>query len=360
MTTADQKIVQYLKEARASELALVRVLQSQIAMTPEGSFRTGLERHLDETREHADRVHQRARDLDHGFDPIALAVGTTEAVIGQALALTKTPLDLLRGTGGEEKVLKNAKDAAATEALEIATYTAIKRLAERAGDTQTAELAASILSDEQRMLDHVLKELPALTDAVFEADVEGDGSFDLGRTGAAQSADEVASAAKATTQKTVAKAKGEGTAKRGSATAKKASATAKRTTDQAAASAAGNAKRATKTVRREATDIAEDARDVVGSLAAKDDAVADDATNVAADAIDDSSSESRGTADVGAGAAEEKPWPAYDELTVQEIQAVLLTADPELANRVEAYERANKGRAGVLSTVKQHTSNANA
>ena len=46
--------------------------------------------------------------------------------MSQTLALWKTPLDLLRGASGEEKELKNAKDACATEALEIATYTALE------------------------------------------------------------------------------------------------------------------------------------------------------------------------------------------------------------------------------------------
>ena len=61
-------------------------------------------------------------------------VGFWENLVGQTLALGKTPFDLLRGSGGEEKVLKNAKDACATEALEIATYTAIERLARAVGD----------------------------------------------------------------------------------------------------------------------------------------------------------------------------------------------------------------------------------
>ena len=56
MSTSDQKVMQYLNEAHAIELALVRVLQSQIAMAPRGSYRDGLERHLDETRNHAERV----------------------------------------------------------------------------------------------------------------------------------------------------------------------------------------------------------------------------------------------------------------------------------------------------------------
>ena len=82
-----------------------------------------------------------------------------ESVLAQALALSKTPFDLLRGSGGEEKVLKNAKDTCATEALEIATYTALEHVAERVGDTKTAKLAASIRADEERMLARVMREL---------------------------------------------------------------------------------------------------------------------------------------------------------------------------------------------------------
>jgi ferritin-like metal-binding protein YciE len=138
---ASQKIAQYLGEARASEDALVRVLQSQIAMTPSGSYRSALQTHLDETRRHSARLGRRLSALDGGQTPLQAVVGFWEDIVGQGLALTKTPLDLLRGTGGDEKVLKNAKDTAATEALEIATYTAIERLARSVGDDETADLA---------------------------------------------------------------------------------------------------------------------------------------------------------------------------------------------------------------------------
>ena len=53
---SEQKIAQYLNEAHASEIGLVRVLPSQIAMTPRGTYRTGLEKHLRETRDHAERL----------------------------------------------------------------------------------------------------------------------------------------------------------------------------------------------------------------------------------------------------------------------------------------------------------------
>ena len=194
MNASQKKVVQYLGEAQASEHALVRVLQSQIAMTPRGTYRTALEQHLRQTRDHADRVGQRRRELGHGGNPLTAAVGAVESVVGQALALGKTPFDLLRGSGGEEKVLKNAKDACASEALEIATYTAIERLARSVGDDETAELAASIRADEEKMLERVLREIPKLTDAVVRAEVKGDPSYDVTTTGAADAVREAGEA----------------------------------------------------------------------------------------------------------------------------------------------------------------------
>ena len=201
MTQPNQKILQYLNEAHASEVGLVRVLQSQIAMTPRCSYRNGVEKHLGETREHAERLRARMRELGDGGSVLQAGIGLAETVTAQALALGKTPIDILRGSGGEEKVLKNAKDAAATEALEIATYTAIEQLAEAVGDGETARLAASIRADEQRMLDRILKEIPKLTAAVVRADVQGSGSYDITTTGAADKARSATRTAKRTTRK---------------------------------------------------------------------------------------------------------------------------------------------------------------
>src|SRR5436190_16488707 len=111
MSRSHENMVQYLSEAHASEIGLVGVLQSQIAISPRGSYRDGLERHLDETRTHARRIEERLEELGKDGNPFQAFVGFTETVIAQALALSKVPFDLLRGSGGEEKVLKNAKDA---------------------------------------------------------------------------------------------------------------------------------------------------------------------------------------------------------------------------------------------------------
>jgi ferritin-like metal-binding protein YciE len=176
MGSYEEKIVQYLEEAHATEMALIRVLQSQMAMTPDGSTRTAIEEHLEETRGHAERVRARITALgtQSRGNPLQAWLGLTEALVGQALALGKAPLDMVRGTSVAEKVLKNAKDDCATEALEIATYTAIERLASAHDDRETAELATDIIADEQRMLTRLLEEeIPQLTDAVAHVETGG-------------------------------------------------------------------------------------------------------------------------------------------------------------------------------------------
>jgi rubrerythrin len=101
----------------------------------------------------------------------------------------------------------DAKDSCAGEALEIATYTALARLARVAGDGETERMATSILADEQKMLERLLKEIPRLTDAVARAEFDGEGSYDVTETGAADAAREVGSAAKRTARKSAAQGK---------------------------------------------------------------------------------------------------------------------------------------------------------
>jgi ferritin-like metal-binding protein YciE len=340
MNVAQQKVVQYLHEAHASEQALTRVLQSQIAMTPRGSYRSGLETHLDETRDHRDRLARRLDALGHGSNPLTVFVGLAESVVGQALALGKTPFDLVRGSGGEEKVLKNAKDACATEALEIATYTAIERLARAVGDDETAALAASIMADEEKMLARLMREIPKLTDAVVGSDVEGNGSYDITTTGAADSARGAAKATKRAARSTTA--------------------ATKRTARQA----------------RKVPGVAQAEGQVKGAFASEDDLAIARYDALTADEITSKVSDlsqidlakidayerkhdnrttvlSRITALRG-----DEPWTGYDELTVDEVQTVLAEGDPERAAKVRSYERSHKNRAGILRAAEREHSNA--
>lgn len=207
MTKSETKIVQYLNEAHAMETGLVRVLQEQIAVTPRGRYRSALEAHLRETRDHATRIAVRRRELAGSGNPLGAIAGLAHDAVGQALALAKAPLDFLRGSGGEEKVLKNAKDACASEALEIATYVALEHLARSAGDTRTAELAASTRGDETAMLERIEDELPALARAVARAEIGGEPSYDVTETGAADAVRDAARQTRRAAKRTTSRAK---------------------------------------------------------------------------------------------------------------------------------------------------------
>jgi len=106
-----------------------------------------------------------------GPDPIA---GAAQAVVGsaqKAAALAQGPLHALRGTGEDEKQLKNAKTEYASESEEIATYIAIETLAEALSDKETERLARGIRREEERMRSFLEKEIPRLTKAVRKAEV---------------------------------------------------------------------------------------------------------------------------------------------------------------------------------------------
>jgi ferritin-like metal-binding protein YciE len=181
-------LLQHLEEAHATEQALVTNLRAHIAMTPRGSYRNSLERHLTETQEHERAVARRIREVGRGQGLLHAAYGVFATAVGQALVLTKGPFDLLRGgPRGEEKLLKNARDEVVTEALEIAIYDAIEALADALGDDSTARLAARHRAQEEQMLTELRGHIPRLGQAVAQAQAGRRPSFDWGETGAADS-----------------------------------------------------------------------------------------------------------------------------------------------------------------------------
>jgi ferritin-like metal-binding protein YciE len=163
-------LVQYLREARATEAALQQTLKVHIAATPLGAHRGRLEEHLRETRSHEQQLARRLDELEQGGqDPlgelfslvsgsIGFGMGVARGATRAMLSLISLPLSIFRdgGDGDADRVLRNVRAEAASEALEVASYTAIERLAAAEGDEETAALAASIRADEERMLKYLL------------------------------------------------------------------------------------------------------------------------------------------------------------------------------------------------------------
>lgn len=179
LSAGSTKLVQYLNEAYALEKRLETALQAHIAMTTKASYKKRLKEHLSETKRHGREVKQRIKALGGtaetvsapGPEPIAEAAQAVLSGAQKAVAFAQGPLHALRGTGEQEKQLKNAKTEYTSESEEIATYTAIETLAETLGDKDTQRLARGIRREEERMRAFLEKEIPRLTRATAKEEI---------------------------------------------------------------------------------------------------------------------------------------------------------------------------------------------
>jgi hypothetical protein len=190
------------------------------------------------------------------------------------------------------------------------------------------------------MLDRLLREIPRLTDAVAQAEFDGNGSYDVTETGAADAVRDV-------------------------------SRTAKRTARQGA----GQAKRSARQARK-VPGVARAEGTVKGAVASESDLAIANYDSLSADEVQDKLSElsqidlakvdayerknqNRSTVTSRIDSLQsDEPWPGYDELGVDEVRAVLSEGDETQVRAVRSYERKHKNRAGVLQATERELSNA--
>jgi ferritin-like metal-binding protein YciE len=162
MASQDLKdqLTKHIDEALGMEQNVLRMLDSMIETTDDEQIRSQLREHKLETEQHAERLERRLEA--HGASP-----STVREAGGVMGALMKGVVDMVRG----EKAGRNARDGYATEHLEIASYQLLERIAERAGDTETAEIARQNRSDEESMA----KKIEANWDKFAELSLQEEG-----------------------------------------------------------------------------------------------------------------------------------------------------------------------------------------
>jgi ferritin-like metal-binding protein YciE len=134
------QLTKHIDEALAMEQNVLRMLDGMIETTEDEEIKSDLRQHKLETEQHADRLERRLEA--HGASP-----STAREAAGIMGALMKGVVDMVR----TEKAGRNARDGYATEHLEIASYQLLERIAERAGDSETAEVARQNREDEEAM-----------------------------------------------------------------------------------------------------------------------------------------------------------------------------------------------------------------
>jgi ferritin-like metal-binding protein YciE len=134
------QLVKHLDEALAMEQNVLRMLDGMIETTDDDEITSELRQHKLETEQHAERLERRLGAYDASPSTVREAAG----IMG---ALLKSVVDMTR----QEKAGRNARDGYATEHLEIASYELLERVAVKAGDEETAEVARQNRADEEKM-----------------------------------------------------------------------------------------------------------------------------------------------------------------------------------------------------------------
>jgi ferritin-like metal-binding protein YciE len=134
------QLVKHIDEALAMEQSVLRMLDSMIGNTDDPEIKEQLREHRLDTEKQIDRMHRRLEA--HGASPSTVREG-----VGIVQALMKSVLDVTRS----DKAGRNARDAYATEHMEIAAYQLLERIAQRAGDEETAQAARESRAEEEAM-----------------------------------------------------------------------------------------------------------------------------------------------------------------------------------------------------------------
>jgi ferritin-like metal-binding protein YciE len=155
-----EELVKYLRDAHALEGQALQLLEAGPKVAAFEPLAAVFREHLEETREHQRTVDERLSA--HGARPARFQAG----------ALRVGALNL--GTffkAQPDTPVKLAGFAYAFEALEVAGYELLSRVARRAGDDETVAAAGRILAQERQAAERVAGTWDAAVDTVFSAAV---------------------------------------------------------------------------------------------------------------------------------------------------------------------------------------------
>lgn len=145
-----QTLLTWLDNAYSMEKSIAQTLKghaSDAKHHPE--IRQRLERHIEETRRHADMVKARIESMGGSVSAIKSGLST---VMGAFQGVGMMP--------AKDSVVKDILADSAAEQLEIASYRGIAIAADEIGDIQTGRMAREIIAEEEQMLEWLQQHLP--------------------------------------------------------------------------------------------------------------------------------------------------------------------------------------------------------
>jgi ferritin-like metal-binding protein YciE len=155
MEGAKERMLRYLNDAYAVEEGGLASLRGIYEETANVEIKAAIEDHVTKSQAQIERL--RSRIVEIGGEPNQ-AKGWVNTVIGKGSEL----LNLFHDA--EDKLTQDLIKAYALEHFEIGMYVAMKAFANRVGDYGTAQLADSILGEEQLAAERLLRFIPGLAE----------------------------------------------------------------------------------------------------------------------------------------------------------------------------------------------------
>jgi ferritin-like metal-binding protein YciE len=137
--TAQDQLVAYLKDAHAMEELSLKMTEAAAKAANDPEMRQLFEHHHQETEEHERLIRSRLEAHGEG-------TSTMKDMGARMGALTKGITSMVP----DDTPGRLARDGFVQEETEIASYELLRRVAELAGDSETASVATRILQNEQQ------------------------------------------------------------------------------------------------------------------------------------------------------------------------------------------------------------------
>ena len=145
------QLLRYLNDSYAAEVGGIASLKDLAAETTDSDVRQVVEQHIMVTQSQADRL--TARILALGGDK-----SEPKGILNQIMAKTSGLLNVFHSH--EDKQTQDLIKAYAFEHFEIGAYTSLKAYASVIGDHETAQLAETIIGEEQLAAERLQRLIP--------------------------------------------------------------------------------------------------------------------------------------------------------------------------------------------------------
>ncbi len=147
------QVLRYLNDSYAAEVGGIASLKDLAAETTDADVKQAVEQHITVTQSQADRV--TARILALGGDK-----SEPKGFLNSFLAKASGAVNIFHSK--EDKQTQDLIKAYAFEHFEIGAYTSLHAYANAIGDTETAQLAQTIISEEQSAAEQFQRLIPQL------------------------------------------------------------------------------------------------------------------------------------------------------------------------------------------------------